>query len=582
MNTTLKFGLSLFAGALVFSACNGLAKMVKRQSEFSYTVNPNPLEMHGDSVQFSFSGKFAEKLFAKKVTLVATPVIVYAGGKEKALRPITLIGEKGVGNGQKIGYATGGAFSYSSERFAFEPIMRNAKLEVRVTGSASSKTATFEPRSIAQGIMATSLLLKHDEQMVFGNAQLDSETSQTLPDQPLAVKTHIYFDLNQSSVKSSELSSKEMKDFADFLKKLPENARFESVKISAYASPDGETEKNTDLAKDRAQASVTAMIALFKKQTGKTLTTGKQASDYQTQETLEDWEGFKSLMEQSKMADRDLILRVLTLYKDPNQRRSEIMNLSETYTELKQDILPRLRRSEITLNGKIPAKSRTEIQASIRTNPDSLSADELILGGGLESDLQARIRLFQKGEIRFPKDWRMANNLGCMHLLNNQLSEAEGAFKRALSIDPNQPAVLNNLGLCAAKQDRWPEAMDFYKRSGSPESNYNQSIYAIRLGLYSEALQGMGEKPSYNKALAQLLNGNASDAATLLNTLGETPNASIDYLKAIAQMRLSNTNGAMDLLKSATSKDPRLKAYAKDDVEFLKVRDDANFKSLTQ
>ena len=92
----------------------------------------------------------------------------------------------------------------------------------------------------------------------------------------------------------------------------------------------------------------------------------------------------------------------------------------------------------------------------------------------------------------------------------------------------------------------------------------------------------MGEKPSYNKALAQLLNGNASDAATLLNTLGETPNASIDYLKAIAQMRLSNTNGAMDLLKSATSKDPRLKAYAKDDVEFLKVRDDANFKSLTQ
>ena len=235
----------------------------------------------------------------------------------------------------------------------------------------------------------------------------------SLPDQPLAIKTHIYFDLNQSIVKSSELSSKEMKDFADFLKKLPNNARFESVKISAYASPDGETEKNTDLAKDRAQASVTAMIALFKKQTGKTLTTGKQASDYRTQETLEDWEGFKFLMEQSKMADRDLILRVLTLYKDPNQRRSEIMNLSETYTELKQDILPRLRRSEITLNGKIPAKSRTEIQASIRTNPDSLSADELILGGGLESDLQARIRLFQKGEIRFPKDWRMANNLGC-------------------------------------------------------------------------------------------------------------------------------------------------------------------------
>ena len=177
--------------ALLLSACDGLGKMVKRQAEFSYKAVPNPIEMHGDTVQFSFSGRFSEKLFAKKVPLIATPVLVY-GGKEKALRPITLLGEKGVGNGQKIGYATGGAFNYSSERFAFEPIMRNARLEIRVTGSAASKTATFEPKTVADGIMATALLVQHDEQMVMGKLNTQTNNVTALPDQPLNIKTHIY------------------------------------------------------------------------------------------------------------------------------------------------------------------------------------------------------------------------------------------------------------------------------------------------------------------------------------------------------------------------------------------------------
>lgn len=572
--------------ALLLSACDGLGKMVKRQAEFSYKAVPNPIEMHGDTVQFSFSGRFSEKLFAKKVTLIATPVLVY-GGKEKALRPITLLGEKGVGNGQKIGYATGGAFNYSSERFAFEPIMRNARLEIRVTGSAASKTATFEPKTVADGIMATALLVQHDEQMVMGkfkstSSSSDSRKDAALPDQPLNIKTHIYFDLNQSQVKSSELNSKETKAFAAFLKNTPAQAQFESVSVSAYASPDGETDHNIELANDRAQASVSALIDIFKKQAPKSLHTGKQKSDYVTRETLEDWEGFKSLMEQSTIADRDLILRVLTMYKDPNQRRKEIMNLSQTYLELREKILPQLRRAEVTLNGKIPAKTKEQIANALKTKPDSLSADEFLLGAEMESNLQNRIALYTTSESKYASDWRMANNLGCMYLLNNQMPEAEAAFKRAALKSPSEPAVLNNLGLCAAKQNRWEEALDLYKKSGTAESNYNRGIYAIITGQYSDALQGMGEKASFNKALAQLLNGNASDALTILNALGENVQSHVDYLKAIAQMRSNNSAAALELLKAAVSKDPRLKSYAKEDVEFLKLRDDAGFKSVVQ
>lgn len=583
MKSILNYFLVLTLSAFTFTACDGLGKMVKRQSEFSYKAVPNPIEMHGDTVQFSFSGRFSEKLFAKKVTLVATPVLVYSG-KEKALRPITLLGEKGVGNGQKIGYATGGAFNYSSERFAFEPIMRNARLEIRVTGTSGSKTATFEPKPVADGVMATALLVQHDEQMIMGTVNTNASAGEVsaLPDQPLAIKTHIYFDLNQSQVKSSEWNTKEMKAFAAFLKNAPAQAQFESVLVSAYASPDGETDHNLELANDRAIAAVSAMIEMFKKQTSKKMVTGKQKSDYTTRETLEDWEGFKSLMEQSTIADRDLILRVLTMYKDPNQRRTEIMNLSQTYLELREKILPQLRRAEITLNGKIPAKTKEQIANALKTKSDSLSADEFLLGAQMESNLQNRIALYAKAETQFAKDWRMANNLGCMYLLNNQMQDAEAAFKRAALLSPNEPAVLNNLGLCAAKQNRWEEAVDLYKKSGTAESNYNRGIYAIRLGLYSDALQGMGEKASFNKALAQLLNGNASDALTILNALGENVQATVDYLKSIAQMRSNNNAAALELLKSAVAKDPRLKSYAKDDVEFLKLREDAGFKAIVQ
>lgn len=572
----------LFAFSAIFlSACDGLGKMVKRQAEFSYKAVPNPLEMHGDSIQFSFSGKFSEKLFAKKVTLVAIPVLVFEG-KEKALRPITLLGEKGVGNGQKIGYATGGAYNYTSERFAFEPIMRNARLEIRVTGTAASKTATFVPITVADGIMATSLLVQRDEQMIMGKINTQTNDVTALPDRPLMIKTHIYFDLNQSQVKSSELKSIEMKAFVAFLKDMPALAQFESVNVSAYASPDGETDHNIELANERANASVSAFVDVFQKYAPKSLSTGKQKSDYVTRETLEDWEGFKSLMEQSKIADRDLILRVLTMYKDPNQRRKEIMNLSQTYLELRENILPQLRRAEVTLNGKIPAKTKDEIAKAIKAKPDSLSADEFLLGAEMESDLQNRIALYATSESNYTSDWRMANNLGCMYLLNNQIPEAEAAFKRAAVISPNEPAILNNLGSCAAKQNRWEEALDLYKKSGTTESQYNRGIYAIINGQYSDALQGMGEKASFNKALAQLLNGNASDAVSILNALGENVNASVIYLKSIAQMRSNNTSAALELLKSAVSIDPRLKSYAKVDVEFLKLRDDAGFKSTVQ
>jgi len=563
--------------AVILTGCNGLGKMIKKQKDISYTVSPNPIEMHGDSIQFSVSGKFNPKLFAKKVTLTLTPVIKYQGG-EKALKPIVLVGEKAIGSGQKIAYKEGGTFSYTFEKFAYEPAMRRSKVELRGEGQAKKKTKSFNPVELADGVMATSLLVRNDEKPIMAKDAF-------VKIYPANQTTHIYYVINQSVVRPTELKSEEMKNINAFIANnlSSPSYEFKGISVSAYASPDGETDKNENLAKDRASSGSVAVMNEFKKNKDKTVTFGKDKSQYQVGTTKEDWEGFKSLMEQSTMADKDLILRVLTMYPDPDQRRKEIKNLSKTYLELAEKVLPKLRRSEITIN--VDKKSRTDEQIAklAMTSPDSLSVEELLYTANQNNDLNAKVQIYTAAEKQYGSDWRTSTNLGAALLMQNKVSEAAAAFKRAeKAAGGSQPSVYNNLGIIEAKNGNRMAAMELYmKAGGAPETKYNMGILEVRNGKYSDAVNDFGDYKGHNKALAQMMAGNPGSVKETIDASNEKEMAYSYYLKAVAAARQGNNSEAINNLRSAIEKDNSLKAYAKDDAEFIKMREDAGFTGLT-
>ncbi|HTA60859.1 MAG TPA: tetratricopeptide repeat protein [Bacteroidia bacterium] len=576
-NNTIKL-LSVVAGsAILLSACDGLGKMVKKQDLITHDVTPKPLEEKADSVAFTISGKYPAKVFAKKATVTVTPVIKFNGGGEKALEPIVLLGEKAVGNGQKIPFDKGGTYSKSFST-SYEPGMKNAILEIRAKGAVKKKEKEFKGVKIADGTIITPLLVRNDEKGIFAKDAFVKTA-------PANQVTHIYYTINQSNVRAEEMKSEEMKTVSKFIMENLHNTwyDFKGVDVSAYASPDGETDKNEHLAQDRAKTATDAMVGTFKKHENKKITFGKTKEQYKTITTREDWEGFKAAMQASNMKDKDLVLRVLTMYADPEQRRKEIKNLAATYKELAEQILPKLRRAEITI--MVDKKSRTDemISRLATTHPDSLSIEELLYGATLTNDLNTKLSIYQAAEKQYGTDWRSSNNLGVAYLMNNKVDDAKAAFDRAAKNASSNAIVMNNTGIIYSKQGDRKTAMDYYNKAAGAgaEVNYNKGILNIRDGKYTDAVTNFGDYKGFNLALAQLLNGNPESVATTIDASNEKDMAMSFYLKAVASSRKGDATGGLAFLKTAIEKDASLKAAAKDDCEFLKWRDNADFKSLT-
>ena len=577
MNSKTLRNLSLAVGTTaLLVGCNGLGKMVKKQGTITYDVKPNPLEMHGDSVGFTVTGKYPAKVFAKKATVTVTPVVKYAGG-EKALKPVILVGEKATGSGQKISYATGGTFSYTSEKFAYEPSMKVATVELKAQGAVKKKTKDFTPVKIGDGTIVTPLLVRNDEKVIYAADAFVKST-------PANQTANIYYVVNKSDVRASELKSDEVKNVQEFIKTNLNNPwyEFKDISVSAYASPDGEQSLNANLAEDRAKSGSKAMMNEFKKDKNKDQKFGKEESNYVTKTTAEDWDGFKSLMEASAIADKDLILRVLTMYTDLDQREKEIKNLSKTYTEVSEKILPKLRRSVLTIN--VNKKSRTDEQITklTTTYPDSLSVEEMLYGANLTNDVNTKVAIYTAAEKKYPTDWRTSNNLGVALLMTNKVAEAGEAFKRAEANANGNAIVMNHMGIIAAKAGDRKKAMEYYDKAGSAgkEVNYNKGILNVRDGKYGDAVSNFGEYKGFNKALAELLNGNGGAVVSTIDGSNEKDMALSSYLKAVAAARNNNAAEVINNLKAAIEKDGSLKAAAKDDAEFIKLRENADFKAL--
>jgi Flp pilus assembly protein TadD len=554
----------VFVAGIVLAACGGIGKMAKYAETVEYNLDPNPLIVRGDSVAVNINGKFPGKYFSKKAMVEITPTLEY-GESSTAYKMVAFQGEDAAGNATVIPYENGKSFSYS-DKIAYTSEMEDSDLMIYVKGMQGNKEKDFEPYKLADGVITTPYLMMSDDMPIMAKDAFQRITSH----EAYAVINYL---VNSSVVRSSELRDDDIKAVNDFLSDYGTNEdyQFKNAEIVSYASPEGELSFNEDLADERAESAAKALTRLMKKNDMEF----DEESFFNLMPKGEDWEGFKEKMEASDIADKELILRILEMYSDKTKREEEIRNLAATYTEIKEKILPDLRRSQITVNYDIVGRSDEEIIALARSaNADTLSLEEMLYAATLTEDMNEKYSIYEKASQQYANDYRAFNNMGVIKLKKNELSDAESMFMKAEQIESN-PISKNNLAIIKRLNGERMAAMDMLEEAAGAgdEVNYNMGIIDIQNGEYNSAIQNMKGYNTFNKALAQVLNGNNEGALSTLNSSDEKDSAMGNYLKAIIGARMNDATMVSNSLKAAFALDASLKEKAEDDLEFRNFQD---------
>ncbi len=565
--------ISTIIAALFMSGCAGLSKMRDDANTVGYEVKPNPLETHGGEVAVTVDTRFPAKYFNKKAIVVATPVLRYDGG-ETEYESTTLQGEKVDANNKLISY-DGGSYTYSGT-VPYNPDMLQSELIVKFSASIKDNTPVeYESSKIADGVIATATLVQTDPKTVLMPDQFKRITPETY-------QADIHYVINRSNVRSSELRADDVQKLEEDMSaaEVAENKEIKNAEISAYASPDGPLDFNTDLSEDRESTAQRYLERAFR---DNEITEAETENFLSLMSTPEDWNGFRELMEASDIEDKDLILRVLSMYSDPVVREREIKNISQAYEEIADKILPQLRRSVMTVNVDVIGKSDDEITDLANTNPDSLNVEEILYAATLTDDLAAKASIYEDAARIYPGCIRAHNNLGTVYLQMDKLAEAKTSLEKAQEIDDNA-VVKANLGAVALAEGDIETAEQILTSamSAGSEVSYNLGIIKIIQGDYSAAVNYFGNEPSFNAGLAQLLDGNYDGAVATLNQLGDVDDAWVYYLKAIAGARGGNNSVVFSNLRSAVSLDSSIKEYAQKDAELLKLADDETFIQIVE
>lgn len=544
--------------SMVFFACSNIGSMQKKMSQFNAKVSPDPLEVHGDTVAVSISGKFPEKFFAKKVSVEATPILHY-GSSEVKLKARQYKGEKAAGNGDVVPFETGKSFSYN-DKFAYAPSMSQSDLKLKIVGSQGSKTVEFPEIDLAKGVITTSYLVdKKDVKVMSSKDNFVRSTNGSF-------EAEMLFDYNSAKIKPAELKDKDMEELVNFLAKtLPANPRMKitNIEIQSYASPEGEIFLNTDLSTARGESGKTVLMDLLKKNK----LDAQYASMIQTNPKGEDWAGFKDLMEKSGIEDKDLIIRVLQRTSDLQAREQEIKNMSKTYVEIDKQIFPKLRRAIFRVNYVLEGYSDQELK-TMASNPSSLKYEELLRAGSLVTDLNVQAAVYKDAESKANGDYRASNNLGVVYMNQGKTNEAKAQFEKAYGMKKNAETACN-LGAATKLSGDNKKAMALLNESGSSEAKYNMGSINIQTGNYGAAINNMGATKSYNSALARCLNKDFSGAKADLEGCNKDNNSAQGlYLMAIISARMNDANGVKDNLAKAIEKDAKLGEKSKTDLEF--------------
>jgi tetratricopeptide (TPR) repeat protein len=573
---SLRFSaLAVLVAALVVSSCNPLNKMKKNAGNIKYEAVPQVLETNKGEVPVTINTTFPKEYFNKNVIFEATPVIKYEGG-EVALKPVTVQGESVQDNNKVISYLSGGTAQYS-DKVPYSTEMRHSELEVRVKAYLKSKSGNsvdLPTVKLADGIIATNGLVDNNPRPAWVGDNYVRVTSESK-------EASILYLIDQSKVRPTELKKAEITDFKQYLGDVKKDQRKElkGITVSSYASPDGPVTLNTSLSGDRGKTAEKYMTESLKKDK---ISDGTKSDFLSVVSTPEDWDGFKKLMEESNIQDKELVLRVLSMYSDPEVREKEIRNISKAFEEIADKILPQLRRSKLIAKVDLIGYSDEELVQLANTDPDKLKLEEILHAASLVQDNAKKIELYKKATVNFPKDWRAQNSLGFSYLKDGRTSDAKTAFEAAKALNDNA-TVKNNLGVVALLDNKVDEANELFTSalSAGDVVNYNLGIVNLLKGEYKQAVNYFGGANEYNAGLAKALDGQNEAAIVTLNNVKDD-NAKVYYLKAVLGARTAKTDLLYNSLRSAVGKDPKLKDYAKKDAEFLKYFNDDTFKSIVQ
>ena len=538
---------------LAFSSCSKMGEL----DPSYFTTDPEVLEAIGGKVPVTITGKFPEKYFKKTATVEVTPVLRWDGGEAKG-QPAMFQGEKVEGNDQTISYKMGGTYTMKAS-FDYVPEMAKSELYLDFKIKKGKKEYTIPSVKIADGVIATSEL----PTVKSANAAYAEDAFQRIIKQ--AQEAQIMFLIQQANIRASELKSDGIKDFNKKVVAIngdKKNFKLNNIEISAYASPDGGVKLNTGLAEDRQENT--------EKYLNKQLKKGEIETQVDAKYTAQDWEGFQELVSKSNIQDKDLILRVLSMYQDPEQRETEIKNISSVYKTLADEILPQLRRARLTANYDVIGRSDEEINAAFDAKEDSISVDELWYAATLTQDNARKEAIYKRAIEKYPNDFRAYNNLGMMSYAAGDLNAAENYFKQAASKSANAAEVNTNLGLCELCKGNVAQAETYLSKStGANTANEALGNLYIKQGQYDRAVQAFGDTKTNSAALAQILAKDYNKAKTTLEGV-KNPDAYTDYLMAIVGARTNNADLVKSSMAKVGQKDASLKASAQNDREFAK------------
>ena len=563
MNRKFLLPFLMLAAILAFSSCSNKLKPL---TEEYIKAEPQPLEAIGGQVPVTINATIPAKWFNKKAVVTVTPVLRYAGGEAWGTA-YTYQGEKVKGNNQVVPFKEGANVTMKSS-FAYKPEMKKSELYLAFDAKIKNKTVKLPDVKIGEGVIATSELAD----AATANAAIAADKFQRIIKE--AHDASIMFLIQQAELRSKELKKSEVSDWKDLVKNADEAPNQNvAIEIQAYASPDGGVKLNTGLAERREKNTDKYLAKELKKM--------KVDVPVDAKYTAQDWEGFQELVSKSNIQDKDLVLRVLSMYSDPEQRENEIKNISSVFSTLAEEILPQLRRSRLVANIEIIGKSDDEITALAKNDPKALNIEEILYAATLTNDNAEKTRIYNKASELYPNDYRTWNNVGMMAFRAGDLAKAEQMFNKANSVK-NNPESNMNLGLIALTKGDQAKAQQWYgSASGDAELGEALGVLYLKQGEWAKAANSFGSVKSNNAALAQILTKDYSKASQTLNAV-PNPDATTSYLKAIVAARTNDANGVVSNLKAAIAKDSSMAKEAAKDLEFAKFAANADFASLVK
>ena len=535
------------AAVLVLSAvaCSSAKKMAELADNVIVKCDPAVLECIGGSIDPTVTVSYPANYFHPKAILEVTPVIVYDGGEAK-MSPLMYQGEK-VKDNYKMVPKAGGTVT-EKLHFDFVEGMEKSHLELRGVAKYKGKSIKLPTKKVADGVNTTYMLVK-----AAGLVPLQADGYEAILKQ--TAEGQILYRVNSAEVQNKQLKSESIKNFQNALDEIKNNERKTLVgtEVVAYASPEGGQKLNQKLSDNRSKTADKAWDKVVK---------GKDVTDPEVRSIGQDWEGFQELVQNSDIRDKDLILRVLSMYSDPAVRESEIKNMSSVYSELKNDVLPELRRARFIANVEFKNYTAEELLQMIDNDSDVLDEPALLHAATLVNDLDKKVKLYNKAITKYDSD-KARFNLGVAYLNAGDLKNAAKAFA---NVETKDGDLNNALGVLALRNGDLASATSYFKKAGTDAAKANQGIVDICSGNYDKAAQELADAKGccHNTVLAYILTNQLDKASKA----AKCKDAKVNYLRAIIAARQGKMDEVKANLDLVAKQDKALAERATKDVEF--------------